>query len=505
MKSPVVVEIFLLILAICFSAFIQVQELRFSLYSAVILSEQIIFPAVIVIISFYYCNLFDLRLVRNFGEFLKQLPLAFGVASIFLYSFYVFFPVTSETNDPLFSCLLLVYAVLSVVLPVRLVLYHFMKTHAFRERVVILGTGPIARKISEAIEANPHVGYKIIGFVDDRRASSPSASQSSKYVVIGSIDRLHEILDERQPDRIIIALGERRGCLPVKDLLNARMTGCIVEDAIEVHERLTKKLAIESLPPSYLLFSEDFAASRLRITLRRLASLTFAIVGLILTVPLMILIAVAVKLDSNGPVLFIQDRCGWRGRTFRLFKFRTMHPVQPGMESKTVWERDDSSRVTRVGKWLRKLKLDELPQFINVLFGDMDLIGPRPEMASNVQTMLKEIPYYSLRMGVRPGITGWAQVRHGYSVSQEDVTEKMRYDLYYVKHMSLWLDLRILLDTMKIILLGRNSEKSVHTIKETHQPLYLLKEMHQPQSSSIIVNLLQSEKPTRNEWNDSNQ
>jgi lipopolysaccharide/colanic/teichoic acid biosynthesis glycosyltransferase len=168
-----------------------------------------------------------------------------------------------------------------------------------------------------------------------------------------------------------------------------------------------------------------------------------------------------------------------------------MHPVQPGTESETVWERDDSLRVTRVGKWLRKLRLDEIPQFINVLRGDMDLIGPRPEMASNVKTMLKEIPYYSLRMGVRPGITGWAQVRHGYSVSHEDVTEKMRYDLYYVKHMSLWLDLRILLDTVKIVLLGWNSEKN---------KLLEIKEANQPLTSSGIVTLLQSEKSTGRGW-----
>jgi sugar transferase (PEP-CTERM system associated) len=449
-----------------------------------------LFSIFIVTLSFYYCDLYDLRIVRNFSEFTKRLPRALVIAFVSLYIFYLFFPLSREILDSNPFWLLLIYTV-SVILTVRLALYLYLTMHALRDRVVILGTGPIAWKVSEAIEANPHVGYTIIGFVDDRRASSQSDPQSSKYVVIGSLDRLREILDERRPDRIIIALGERRGCLPVRDLLNARMAGCVVEDAIEVHERLTKKLAIESLAPSYLLFSEDFTASRLQITLRRLVSLAFALVGLILTAPLMLLLAVVIKMDSNGPVFFIQDRCGRHGRTFRLFKFRTMHPVQPGTESETVWERDDSLRVTRVGKWLRKLRLDEIPQFINVLRGDMDLIGPRPEMASNVKTMLKEIPYYSLRMGVRPGITGWAQVRHGYSVSHEDVTEKMRYDLYYVKHMSLWLDLRILLDTVKIVLLGWNSEKN---------KLLEIKEANQPLTSSGIVTLLQSEKSTGRGW-----
>ena len=428
------------------------------------------------------CELFG-----DFSEFAKRLPRAFGIAFVLLYSFYALFPLTREKSDPLFSCMLLTFAVLSVILPVRLMLYRFLKIRALSERVIILGTGPIAWKIVDAIEVSPHVGYTIIGLVDDRKASCQSDSQSSKYPLLGPLDKLHEILDERRPDRIVVALTERRGYLPVRDLLDARMAGSIVEDAVDVHERLTKKLAIESLTPSSLFFSEDFTASRLHIALRRIVSLAFAFVGLLLTAPLMILIAVVIKMDSYGPVFFIQERCGLHGRTFRLVKFRTMYPIEPAKESETVWDRDESSRVTRVGKWLRKLRLDEIPQFINVLLGDMDVIGPRPEMASNVKTMIEEIPYYSLRMGVRPGITGWAQVRHGYSVSQEDVTEKMRYDLYYVKHMSLWFDLRILLDTVKIVLIGWNSEKNKLSEK---------KEANQPPASSVILNLLQSEKST---------
>lgn len=221
--------------------------------------------------------------------------------------------------------------------------------------------------------------------------------------------------------------------------------------------------------------------------LRRVVSLVFALVGLVVTAPLMALIAFAIKMDSQGSVFFIQDRAGLRGRTFRLVKFRTMHPVLPEEEVEAVWERDVSSRVTRVGKWLRKLRLDELPQFINILRGDMDLVGPRPEIVSNVKTMVEQVPYYSLRMVVRPGITGWAQVRHGYSVSQEDVTEKMRYDLYYVKHMSPWFDLRILIDTVKIVLL-RHNEKGKNRSEK--------KEADRQVTPPAIVGFLRAEKPT---------
>jgi lipopolysaccharide/colanic/teichoic acid biosynthesis glycosyltransferase len=172
----------------------------------------------------------------------------------------------------------------------------------------------------------------------------------------------------------------------------------------------------------------------------------------------MVLIAIAIKLDSKGPVFFIQERTGLRGKPFRLVKFRTMRPLQSNETEGSLWSRNSEARITRIGKILRKLRLDELPQFINIVRGDMDLVGPRPEMIENVTVMTEQIPYYSLRTIVRPGITGWAQIKHGYSVSHEDVTEKMRYDLYYVKHMSLWFDLRILVDTVKIVLLGKGGE-----------------------------------------------
>jgi lipopolysaccharide/colanic/teichoic acid biosynthesis glycosyltransferase len=172
----------------------------------------------------------------------------------------------------------------------------------------------------------------------------------------------------------------------------------------------------------------------------------------------MVLIAVAIKLESRGSVFYLDERAGRSGRPFRLVKFRTMRPPEPGQPAPvSVWDRDDATRITRVGRWIRKLRLDELPQFWNILKGDMDLVGPRPEILANVQAMTEQIPYYSLRHSVRPGLTGWAQVRYGYSVSLEQVTEKMRHDLFYVKHMSVWLDIRILVDTVKIVLFGRGA------------------------------------------------
>ena len=242
-------------------------------------------------------------------------------------------------------------------------------------------------------------------------------------------------------------------------LLECGAKGILVEDGLRTYESFTGKLPIEALTPSFLIFSGAFRKSRLQVGWRRVSSMLAALIGLLLSAPLMAAIAVAIKLDSRGPVFYQDERAGLKGRAFRLIKFRTMHPAPPGQPlAVSVWDRDDATRVTRVGRSIRRLRLDELPQFWNILKGDMDLVGPRPEMVSNVQAMTEQIPYYSLRLSVRPGLTGWAQTRFGYSVSLEQVTEKIRYDLFYIKHMSGWLDLRILVDTVKIVLFGRGAK-----------------------------------------------
>jgi len=229
----------------------------------------------------------------------------------------------------------------------------------------------------------------------------------------------------------------------------------LVEHGADVYERLSGKLALESLSPSELIFCKDFRKSRLDLALARGASLAFSAVALVGLAPILALIALAIKLDSRGPVLFSQRRVGAGGQRFTLLKFRTMRPVD---RETSLWERDNIDRITRVGRWLRRFRLDELPQFLNVLRGDMNLVGPRPHPAANLQLLVANIPYYALRSLLRPGVTGWAQVRYGYANGIEEETEKMRYDLYYIKHLSFWLDLRILFDTVKTVLFGQGSQ-----------------------------------------------
>jgi exopolysaccharide biosynthesis polyprenyl glycosylphosphotransferase len=405
------------------------------------------------IVAFYYNDLYDLRLVRSFSLFASRLLQSFGVALMLLALFYTIMPDAGMTEGAFVSGLLVAAGLL---VPLRAVGYTVMRHRAFADRVLVLGAGPLALRVIHEIESRPNFRYAVVGVVDDGSAMEPG---NLPYPVLGPLERLDKIIDDVKPDRLIVALTERRGRMPMTQLLECGGRGILVEDGLRTYEYFTGKLPIESLTPSFLIFSGDFRKSRMQLALRRTTSLAAAAIGLFLTAPVMALIALAIKLDSRGPVLFIDERAGRNGRPFQLFKFRTMHPLPPGQTvPAAVWDRDDGTRITRVGRMIRRLRLDELPQFWNVLRGDMDLVGPRPEILANVQTMAEQIPYYMLRQSVRPGITGWAQTRFGYSVSLEQVTEKMRYDLFYIKHMSLWLDLRIVVDTVKIVLFGRGAK-----------------------------------------------
>jgi len=405
------------------------------------------------IVAFYYNDLYDLRVVRSFSLFASRLLQSFGVALMLLALFYTIVPDAGLSERAFVSGLLVAAGLL---VPLRAAGYMVMRRRAFADRVLVLGAGPLARRVIHEIESRPNFRYAVVGVVDDGSDAEPG---DLPYPVLGPLQRLDKIIDDVKPDRLIVALTERRGRMPLGQLLECGGRGILVEDGLRTYEYFTGKLPIESLTPSFLIFSGAFRKSRLQMALRRGTSLLAATVGLLLTAPLMALIALAIALDSRGPVFFIDRRAGRGGRPFDLVKFRTMHPLAPGESvAASVWDRDDATRVTRVGRWIRKLRLDELPQFWNILKGDMDLVGPRPEILANVQTMSEQIPYYGLRHSVRPGLTGWAQTRFGYSVSLEQVTEKIRYDLFYIKQMSFWLDLRILVDTVKIVLFGRGAK-----------------------------------------------
>jgi exopolysaccharide biosynthesis polyprenyl glycosylphosphotransferase len=451
--SLVVTEGLVLFLAVCGTIYAWGHLLFVDWVDVATLLWQAGVVSLCCIVAFYYNDLYDLRVVRSFSLFASRLLQSFGVALILLAGFYTVFP-TTRLGEGAFASSLIVSAGLLV--PLRAVGYTIMRRRAFADRVLILGTGVAARRIIQEIESRPNFRYAIVGVVDEGHGGDTSGLP---YPVLGPLERLDKIIDDVKPDRLIVSLSERRGRMPMGQLLECSAKGIVVEDGQRTYEFFTGKLPIESLTPSFLVFSGAFRKSRLQLAARRAVSLAAAVIGLVLAAPLMVVIALAIKLDSRGPVLFIDARAGLNGRPFHLYKFRTMHPLAPGQTvPAAVWDRDDTSRITRVGRMIRGLRLDELPQFWNILKGDMDLVGPRPEIIANVQTMAEQIPYYLLRQSVRPGLTGWAQTRFGYSVSLEQVTEKMRYDLYYIKQMSFWLDLRILVDTVKIVLFGRGAK-----------------------------------------------
>jgi exopolysaccharide biosynthesis polyprenyl glycosylphosphotransferase len=332
-------------------------------------------------------------------------------------------------------------------------LLHRMRRPIALSRVLILGGGPLAAKLIEELRFANGFNHVIVGIVDDLPNQGDHHPQTRW---LGPLDRLAEIVEAVRADHIVIALPDRRGRLPLKPLLEFRVRGVVVEDALDMCERLTGKIVIEALTPGPLVLSNGFRNRGTPEVVTRAVSVVIAAAGLVFLAPVLALIALAIKLDSRGPVMFVQARTGRDGQPFKLLKFRTMHPCE---ERTSEWVQDNSDRITRVGAALRRFRLDELPQLVNVLRGEMHLVGPRPHPTCNEEIFERNIAYYGLRSTVRPGVTGWAQVRYGYANNIEEETEKMRYDLYYIKNRSLGLDARILLETIQIILLGHGASR----------------------------------------------
>jgi exopolysaccharide biosynthesis polyprenyl glycosylphosphotransferase len=405
------------------------------------LAARVAVVVLVCIVAFYYNDLYNFEAPHDVGQLFLRLCRALGLSALVLAGAYLLFPGMILGGNLASSALLLT---LVSVLTLRVAVYALAKRAPFSERVLILGGGPLATELARHIRTRPDLALRLVGVVGP--GPEPGAPHLGDYGDVGDVIRRH------RPDRIVVAMPDRRGNLPVSDLLACRFRRTEVEEGTRVFERFTGRLAVESLTPSTLIFGDGFRARRLPLVLMRALSVAIALSTLVLTAPLIALIALAVRLESRGPAFFVQERVGLHGRRFRLVKFRTMREGAGAADS--VWGRDNASRVTRLGALLRRYRLDELPQCLNILRGDMNLVGPRPEIAANVATFSAVIPFYNFRHEVRPGLTGWAQVKAGYSMSTEEVTRKLCYDLYYIKHMSPAFDLQILVDTVKFVLSG---------------------------------------------------
>ena len=274
-------------------------------------------------------------------------------------------------------------------------------------------------------------------------------------MIIGNFNQIFSICQDGQVDRIVVALDERRGKFPGDQLLFCRLKGIRVDDGIDFTEQLAGKLSVENLYPSSLIFSNGFKGSAIFKKVKKYTDIAFSILSLAIFSPVILLIAAAIKLDSKGSIFYRQERVGEDGKAFNLLKFRSMRIDSEA--NGPVWAMVDDNRVTRVGRIIRKLRLDEIPQMINVIRGEMSFVGPRPERPFFVEKLIDEIPFYSHRHSVKPGITGWAQLYYPYGASKEDALEKLKYDLYYIKNMSSFMDLTIMLETIKIVLFGKGA------------------------------------------------
>ncbi len=407
--------------------------------------------AVLWQLCLYYNDFYDLTVTQSSRELIVRLLQAVGAATIVLAGLYALVPALDLGAWVVITALCLF---LVGVLAWRLAFNRVTSSRPLGERILIVGTGSDARALARQVLLQHDFAYRLVGFVDDEAAGAETAV--SRQRVIGTSSELLRLVQEHRVDRIVVGLSDRRGHLPVRELMQAKLAGVRVEDLPSTYERITGKILIDSLRPSWLIFSDGFHVSRGTRAVKRAMDVGLALVGLILASPLIVLTALAVWLESGLPVLYCQERVGENGATFTLYKFRSM---RPDAESGTpIWARDGDDRVTLTGRIIRKTRLDEIPQLWNVLRGDMSFVGPRPERPFFVDQLAAQIPFYQQRHAVKPGLTGWAQVKYRYGSSVEDAMEKLRYDLYYIKNLSPFFDLTIVVDTVKVILFRQGAQ-----------------------------------------------
>ena len=397
-------------------------------------------------------DVYDFRKTRPLRESTLRLAEALVLSHITLWTVHILAPALSLSRPVVARSLILG--------TVYLFSWHMLLRLHYRFRkpmsnILVLGTGRLARELTGEILRHPELGMGVRGFVDDDPALVGISIVNPR--VIGLYRDLPRLVGETRVDRIVVELHDRRGRLPIDELLAFKSRGLAVEEATALYERVTGKIAIENLKPSWMIFNSGFEGLCRRRRLQKQAFETvLAAICLFVTVPLDLLIMLLIKLDSRGSIFHRQARVGQDGRPFTLYKFRSMFE-DAEQETGPVWAALNDKRVTRVGRILRRSRLDELPQLYNILRGDMSLVGPRPERPEFVRELAANIPFYNLRHIVKPGVTGWAQICYEYANSVEDSIEKLQYDLFYIKHMSAFLDAIILLGTIKTVLVRKGS------------------------------------------------
>jgi sugar transferase (PEP-CTERM system associated) len=401
--------------------------------------------------AFYFYDLYDFLVMHDRRELVLRLVQALGLAWVALaITFYIFPPLMLGRG----ILLLALPLALGLMVGWRVSIHWFLGHPQFGERILVVGSGENAVEVAREVLGRKDAGYRIVGFVDNDPEMVGKSLLNPR--VLGLAADLDQIVKRENVDRIVVAMGERRGQFPTDELLHLSLGGDVsIEEGASFYERLTGRVSLDMLRPSWLIFSGRGRQARIAGLFRNVMHRLVALIGGILSLPIAIVTAILIKIESPGPVLYRQERVGKNGRPFVLMKFRSM-----GMDAEKegpVWASSGDDRATRVGRVIRKIRVDEIPQFWNILRGEMSFVGPRPERPHFVSQLAEEIPYYEQRHLIAPGLTGWAQIKYPYGASIEDARQKLQYDLYYIKNQSLVLDAIILFETIKIIMFGRGA------------------------------------------------
>jgi len=402
--------------------------------------------------ALYYNDLYDMQVMKSRASLMIGLLKALGIASIGLALLYYLAPAVSLGRG---IAALAVPTIMTFIFVWRLVLdskgFFFLGRP---ERVLVVGTGPAGISLTREICSRPDLNLKVLGFLDEKGENIGKSLVNPG--IIGGISDLESLVKEKEIDRVILSLKEQRGRMPYRELLRLKFAGIVVEDAHTVFEKISGRIALEKLSPSWLIFSDGFHKNRFLLAAKRAIDVTAALFAITLTLPVMALVALAIVIESGRPVFFRQQRVGLHGEQFEIYKFRSMR--QDAEKSGPSWAADNDNRITRVGGFIRKYRLDELPQFFNILKGHMSLVGPRPEQPYFCELLEGSLDFFAQRHTVRPWLTGWAQIKYRYGSTMEDARRKLELDLFYIKHLSISLDLAIIFETAKVIFLGKGAK-----------------------------------------------
>jgi sugar transferase (PEP-CTERM system associated) len=406
---------------------------------------KVIIATLVVLICSHWFDLYDSSRFEAKGEMYFRLFLVPGLLALLLAGVSWFYPDVLPGNNASLIGLVL----LTIGLVAWRAAYGWLVQQTFmQEKVYVLGTGDRAQRLVHGLRLRKELGVDVIGWSGNVEGALTRESAAAHLMEVAGSQRVH---------RVIVAMPDRRGTFPVEQLLQLRLNGVRIEEATSWLEKISGRIEVEQLYPSWLIFAEGFRFSTSFNIMRRALSMVVSLVLLLVVLPFLPFVILAIKLDSKGPVLYRQKRVGRAGNPFFCYKFRTMRQDAEA-DTGPTWAGDDDPRITRIGKFLRTSRIDEIPQLWCVFKGDMGFVGPRPERPEFVEWLTKEIPYYGVRHAVRPGITGWAQVRYKYGNTIEDAKEKLQYDLFYIKNASLGLDILIMFQTIKIVLLGRGAQ-----------------------------------------------